>query len=112
MLVGADAPQHGGLDEAELDLRSRNAVHKESGRGSAQDDQQNSCNLVQRGAPLTSPAPLILTQPLRRKVRRPFARPLPTCLAAKRCWDQVRWAIEAYAWRFDGCAKPSQPRRS
>src|SRR4051795_322639 len=26
------------------------------------------------------------------------------CLAAERCWDQVRWAIEAYAWRFDGCA--------
>src|SRR3954452_12314230 len=28
-----------------------------------------------------------------------------SCLAAERCWDQVRWAIEAYAWRFDGCAK-------
>jgi hypothetical protein len=27
-------------------------------------------------------------------------------------WDQVRWAIEAYAWRFDRCAKPSQPRKS
>src|SRR3954467_13875473 len=27
-----------------------------------------------------------------------------TCLVAERSWDQVRWAIEAYAWRFDGCA--------
>jgi hypothetical protein len=24
------------------------------------------------------------------------------CLDAERCWDQARWAIEAYAWRFDG----------
>ena len=24
------------------------------------------------------------------------------CLAAERCWDQARWAIETYAWRFDG----------
>src|SRR3954452_15277907 len=29
------------------------------------------------------------------------------CLAAERCWDQVRWAIEAYAWRFDRCARSS-----
>src|SRR5215218_5509643 len=34
------------------------------------------------------------------------------CLVAERCLDQVGWAMEAYAWRFDGCAKPSQPRRS
>src|SRR4051794_10111436 len=34
------------------------------------------------------------------------------CLVAERSWDQVRWAIEAYAWRFDRCAKPSQPRKS
>src|SRR4051812_30870815 len=34
------------------------------------------------------------------------------CLVAERCWDQVRWAIEANAWRFDGCAKPARPRRS
>src|SRR3954468_15749537 len=26
----------------------------------------------------------------------------PNCLVAERCWDQARWAIEAYAWRFDG----------
>ena len=24
------------------------------------------------------------------------------CLVAERCWDQARWAVEAYAWRFDG----------
>jgi hypothetical protein len=24
------------------------------------------------------------------------------CLVAERCWDQVRWAIEEYTWRFDG----------
>src|SRR5689334_25339717 len=23
----------------------------------------------------------------------------PNCLVAERCWDQARWAIEAYAWR-------------
>src|SRR3954462_1096165 len=23
------------------------------------------------------------------------------CLVAERCWDQVRWAIEANAWRFE-----------
>jgi hypothetical protein len=34
------------------------------------------------------------------------------CLVAERSWDQVRWAIEESAWRFDGCAKPSQPRKS
>src|SRR4051794_16346832 len=42
----------------------------------------------------------------------PPARPLirgmhnvtqpPQCLAAERYWDQARWAIGAYAWRFDG----------
>src|SRR5205085_9474329 len=37
---------------------------------------------------------------------------LLSCLVAERCWDQVRWAIEAYAWRFDGCAKPPRARRS
>src|SRR4051794_18278294 len=26
----------------------------------------------------------------------------PSCLAAERYWDQARWAIGAYAWRFDG----------
>ena len=35
-----------------------------------------------------------------------------TCLVAERSWDQVRWAIEESAWRFDGCAKPSQPEPS
>src|SRR4051812_35713604 len=25
-----------------------------------------------------------------------------SCLAAERYWDQARWAIGAYAWRFDG----------
>ncbi len=27
------------------------------------------------------------------------------CLAAERCWDQARWAIMAYAWRFDGLGR-------
>jgi hypothetical protein len=26
----------------------------------------------------------------------------PSCLAAERYWDQARWAVEEYAWRFDG----------
>ncbi|MGF9760248.1 hypothetical protein AAII07_34180 [Microvirga sp. 0TCS3.31] len=28
------------------------------------------------------------------------------CLVAERCWDQVRWAIENYTWRFDGSRRP------
>ena len=32
------------------------------------------------------------------------------CLVAERCWDRVRWAIEEYAWRFDGVAAPSASR--
>src|SRR3954471_19290825 len=28
-----------------------------------------------------------------------------SCLAAEHYWDQVRWAIGAYAWRFDGLAR-------
>src|SRR3954469_11699140 len=36
----------------------------------------------------------------------------PNCLVAERCWDQVRWAIEAYAWRFEPCANPARVRRS
>ncbi|HEX6014254.1 MAG TPA: hypothetical protein VFY87_21145, partial [Geminicoccaceae bacterium] len=27
------------------------------------------------------------------------------CLAAEHCWDQARWAVEAYAWRFDGLGR-------
>ena len=30
------------------------------------------------------------------------------CMAAERCWDQARWAVEAYAWRFDGLERASQ----
>ena len=41
-----------------------------------------------------------------------FQRYPPNCLVAERSWDQVRWAIEANAWRFDRCAKPSLSRRS
>ena len=26
---------------------------------------------------------------------------LRRCLVAERHWDQARWAIEAYAWRFE-----------
>jgi hypothetical protein len=29
-----------------------------------------------------------------------------SCLVAERCWDQVRWAIENYTWRFDGSRRP------
>src|SRR4051812_20048905 len=43
---------------------------------------------------------------------RPRAWFNPSCLGAERCWDQVRWAIEECAWRFDRCAKPSQPNFS
>jgi len=34
-----------------------------------------------------------------------------SCLVAERCWDQVRWAIEAYAWRFERRGKPAWARR-
>ena len=34
------------------------------------------------------------------------------CLVAERCWDQVRWAIEEHAWRFERRAKAARPRRS
>jgi transposase len=27
---------------------------------------------------------------------------LLACLAAERYWDQARWAVETYAWRFEG----------
>jgi hypothetical protein len=30
------------------------------------------------------------------------------CLAAERCWDQARWAVEEYAWRFDGLERAPQ----
>ncbi len=30
-----------------------------------------------------------------------------SCLSAERCWDQVRWSIEAYAWRFEGSRRAS-----
>ena len=32
----------------------------------------------------------------------PIRQLVPICLAAERYWDQARWAIGAYAWRFDG----------
>jgi hypothetical protein len=37
-----------------------------------------------------------------------------SCVVAERCWDQVCWAIEAYAWRFAGPlgAREHQPVRS
>src|SRR5689334_8783823 len=45
----------------------------------------------------------------RRKGMFPFVQyalncfaPETSCLVAERCWDQVCWAIEAYAWRFAG----------
>jgi len=34
------------------------------------------------------------------------------CLVAEHSWDRVGWAIEACAWRFEGRARPSRPRRS
>jgi hypothetical protein len=33
------------------------------------------------------------------------------CLVAERCWDQVRCAIEEYAWRFDGLRRRAPHRR-
>jgi hypothetical protein len=30
---------------------------------------------------------------------------LVECLAVERYWDQARWAIMAYAWRFDGLGR-------
>jgi hypothetical protein len=36
---------------------------------------------------------------------------LGECLVAERCWDQVRWAIEEYTWRFDGLRRRAPRRR-
>jgi hypothetical protein len=47
-LVGPNAVRCNGLDEMDLHLRFRDAVHQECDNSSAQDDQQNSCNLGQR----------------------------------------------------------------
>jgi hypothetical protein len=33
------------------------------------------------------------------------------CLVAERCWDQVRYAIEEYTWRFDGLRRRASHRR-
>jgi hypothetical protein len=38
--------------------------------------------------------------------------PYDRCLVAERCWDRVRWAIEEYAWRFDGLRRPQSSRRA
>jgi acyl-coenzyme A synthetase/AMP-(fatty) acid ligase len=46
-----------------------------------------------------------LDESLRERIRRRIrenASPRHVCLAAERCWDQARWAVETYAWRFDG----------
>lgn len=32
------------------------------------------------------------------------------CLVAERRWDAARWAIKAYAWRFDGVRRQSARR--
>ena len=32
------------------------------------------------------------------------------CLVAERCWDQVRWALEEHAWRFDGSRRRLRTR--
>ncbi|MPR23884.1 hypothetical protein FS320_01270 [Microvirga tunisiensis] len=34
-----------------------------------------------------------------------------SCLVAERCWDQVRYAIEEYTWRFDGLRRRASHRR-
>jgi hypothetical protein len=31
-----------------------------------------------------------------------------SCLAAERCWDRERWAIEEYTWRFDGLRRRAE----
>jgi hypothetical protein len=38
----------------------------------------------------------------------PGSRRGPSCLAAERCWDLGRWAVEEYAWRFDGLERASR----
>jgi hypothetical protein len=34
----------------------------------------------------------------------------PMCVVAERCWDRVGWAIEEYAWRFDGSRRRFRTR--
>ena len=41
-----------------------------------------------------------------------FGALIAPCLVAERCWDRVRWAIEEYAWRFDGLRRPHSSRRA
>lgn len=35
---------------------------------------------------------------------------LTSCLVAERCWDAARWAIKAYAWRFEGVRRRATRR--
>jgi hypothetical protein len=37
-----------------------------------------------------------------------WRRQVTKCLVAERCWDQVHWAVEEYAWRFDGLERAAQ----
>jgi hypothetical protein len=32
-------------------------------------------------------------------------------LVAERCWDQVGWALEEHAWRFERLGEPGSARR-
>ncbi|MPR13861.1 hypothetical protein FS320_44465 [Microvirga tunisiensis] len=43
--------------------------------------------------------------------RKSFPGPPTSCLVAERCWDQVRYAIEEYTWRFDGLRRRASHRR-
>ena len=45
--------------------------------------------------------PKLRPKPPDAKIRPLFPQPA-SCLVAERYWDQARWAIEAYAWRFEG----------
>ncbi len=36
---------------------------------------------------------------------------VPPCLVAEHCWDEVRWAIEEHAWRFERVGMPKTARR-
>jgi hypothetical protein len=36
---------------------------------------------------------------------------LPSCLVAECSWDQVRWALEERAWRFERLGVPDSARR-
>src|SRR3954447_2638657 len=70
-------------------------------------DQAPGARLPARCGGRTRPSPRPSSPPSAGSRKGPPRRCRPSrrrvsCLAAERCWDQARWAITAYAWRFDG----------